>query len=242
MRIVAGRHRGLALEPPADARIRPTADRVRQAIFDVLEHRFGLGAASPLRGAVVLDVFCGSGAMGIEALSRGAARVLFVEKNGKALDVLGDNLRMLGDHAEDRACLVRGDAWEPPALGDSQPAPNLIFLDPPYAMVEEDPVKSIYRARQLAHRLAPGGCLVFHFEAGVLEEDDFDDDLFVDLRQWGGSAIAFVWRQGEVPERVLRRRERDALRNGDADEASGTDDASDAANTADAPGEADDAS
>ena len=109
-------------------------------------------------------------------------------------------------------------------------------------MVEEDPVKSIYRARQLAHRLAPGGCLVFHFEAGVLEEDDFDDDLFVDLRQWGGSAIAFVWRVGEVPERVLRRRERDALRNGDTDEASAADDASDAANAADAPGEADDAS
>lgn len=127
MRIVAGRHRGLALEPPADARIRPTADRVRQAIFDVLEHRFGVGAASPLRGAVVLDVFCGSGAMGIEALSRGAARAVFLDNDPVALALTERNVRRARETANAR--FVLGDATR---LGPAAEPATLAFLDPPY--------------------------------------------------------------------------------------------------------------
>ena len=77
-------------------------------------------------------------------------------------------------------------------------------------MVVEDPVKCLSRARHLVRRLAKGGCLVFHFEAGTIDQDDFDSDLVVDLREWGGSAIAFCWRIGEAPERVLRRRDRES--------------------------------
>ena len=181
---------------------RPLLGQVKAAIFNIL--------GEDLVDAVVWDQFAGTGATGIEALSRGAKQVVFVEKNNRALEILRGNLKMLGDDAVERGIVVRADAWEPPNLGDAAPAPNVVFLDPPYSLVEEDPVKSIYRARQLAHRLAPGGCLVFHFEAGVIDEDDFDDDLDVDLRQWGSSSIAFVWREGEVPERVLRRRQREA--------------------------------
>jgi 16S rRNA (guanine966-N2)-methyltransferase len=233
LRIIAGVYGSRVLKSVRGLGTRPLLGQVKAAIFNIL--------GDQVVDAVVWDQFAGTGATGIESLSRGAKQAVFVEKNNKALEILRGNLQMLGEDAVSRSVIARGDAWEPPAIGESQPAPNLIFLDPPYAMVEEDPVKSIYRARQLAHRLAPGGCLVFHFEAGVLEEDDFDDDLFVDLRQWGGSAIAFVWRQGEVPERVLRRRERDALRNGDAEQASAADEASDAANAVDAPRETDDA-
>ena len=128
MRIVAGRHRGLALEPPADARIRPTADRVRQAIFDVLEHRFGLGAASPLRGAVVLDAFCGSGAMGIEALSRGAAHCTFVERDRAAVEALRANISALG--LAGKSTVVVADVWSWPGIG--RPC-DLAIVDPPYA-------------------------------------------------------------------------------------------------------------
>jgi hypothetical protein len=80
-----------------------------------------------------------------------------------------------------------------------------VFLDPPYSMVAEDPVKSMARARRLLDRTARGGCVIFHFEAGVLDEDDFDADLDVDLREWGTTAIAMMWRKGEAPERMQRR-------------------------------------
>ena len=127
MRIVAGRHRGLALEAPTDARIRPTADRVRQALFDVLEHRFGVGAASPLRDARVLDLFCGSGALGLEALSRGAARCIFVDNDATALALAERNVRRA--RAIDAARFVLRDATRP---GTAPEAATLAFLDPPY--------------------------------------------------------------------------------------------------------------
>ena len=127
-----------------------------------------------------------------------------------------------GEVRIDSPAVAGGESAAPPASppDDSAPKhldasalaevpPDIIFLDPPYAMVVEDPVKCLSRARQLVRRLAKGGCLVFHFEAGTVDQDDFDSDLVVDLREWGGSAIAFCWRIGEAPERVLRRRERE---------------------------------
>lgn len=202
LKVIAGVYGSRVLRSVRGLGTRPLLGQVKAAIFNIL--------GEDIVDAVVWDQFAGTGATGIEALSRGAGKVVFVEKNNRALEILRGNLQMLGAEAVDRSVVVRGDAWDPPQLPDGSPAPDLVFLDPPYALVEEDPVKSIYRARQLAHRLAPNGCLVFHFEAGVIDEDDFDDDLDVDLRTWGNSAIAFVWRAGEVPERVLRRREREA--------------------------------
>jgi 16S rRNA G966 N2-methylase RsmD len=103
------------------------------------------------------------------------------------------------------------------AAAVSEVAPDLVFLDPPYAMVAEDPVKSMARAMRLLARTAPGGCVVFHFEAGVLDEDDFDGDLDLDLREWGTTAIAMMWRLGEAPERVRRRREKERAREDQGD-------------------------
>jgi 16S rRNA (guanine966-N2)-methyltransferase len=200
LKIIAGVYGSRVLRSVRGLGTRPLLGQVKAAIFNVL--------ADQLEGAVVWDLFAGTGASGVEALSRGAKKVVFVEKNGRALDVLRGNLQMLGEDAVERSVPLRGDAWEPPALGADAEAPNLIFLDPPYALVQEDPVKSVSRARRLVQSLAPGGCLVFHFEAGVLGEDDFDDDVAVDLREWGNSAIAFLWRADEMPERVQRRRAR----------------------------------
>lgn len=218
LKIIAGRYGSRVLRTVRGLGTRPLLGQVREAIFNIL------GDAVP--GAVVWDLFAGTGANGIEALSRDAHRVLFVEKNGRACDVLRQNLRSLGPEAIARSVVVRADAWDPPVLraadyggdeaappaeaadADAEVAPAIVFLDPPYALVAEDPVKSVFRARALLKRAAPGGCVVFHFEEGQLDEDDFDDDLEVDLRTWGSTAIAFVWRLGEAPEHIRRRRQR----------------------------------
>ncbi|MGH7115711.1 MAG: RsmD family RNA methyltransferase, partial [Stellaceae bacterium] len=97
MRIVGGRHRGRRLSaPPGDA-VRPTSDRAREALFNILSHgRFAAGGL-PFAGAAVLDAFAGTGALGLEALSRGAAEAIFIERDRDALLVLRRNIETLGE-------------------------------------------------------------------------------------------------------------------------------------------------
>jgi 16S rRNA (guanine966-N2)-methyltransferase len=133
MRIVAGLYRGRSLIAPAGLATRPTADRARQAVFNVLEH----AAWSPgLRGARVIDLFAGSGALGLEALSRGAEFCLFVETDAAARGAIRDNLEALAPDGAlfGRSRIHRRDATDlgkKPA-GDGAPF-DLAFLDPPYA-------------------------------------------------------------------------------------------------------------
>lgn len=213
LKIIGGTYGGRVLRAVRGLGTRPLLGQVREALFNILQDE--------VPGAFVWDLFAGTGASGMEALSRGAERVLFVEKNGRALDVLRGNLQALGPDAVARAVVMRADGWDPPPVsrtifgavrsddgdgaGDLEVAPDLVFLDPPYAMVAEDPIKSMARARRLLDRTAPRGCVVFHFAAGVLDADDFDGDLDVDLREWGSTAIALLWRRGEAPERLQRR-------------------------------------
>lgn len=127
MRIVGGRHRGRPLRVPPGS-VRPTADRVREAVFNILAH--GLDWAG-FEDARVVDLFAGSGALGLEALSRGAARVTFVDTDGAALHGIRRNAAALG---EARAItLLKLDATRlppPPRLAEAPCA--LAFLDPPY--------------------------------------------------------------------------------------------------------------
>ncbi len=122
MRVVAGSARGRRLTTPAGPATRPTADRVREATFNAL------GSLDAVEGAAVLDLFAGSGAMGIEALSRGAASATFVDRDPKALAAVRANLDVTG--LGDRATVVRGDAerW---LAGAGRF--DLAVLDPPYA-------------------------------------------------------------------------------------------------------------
>lgn len=126
MRVIGGKWRGRSLATPDGRDIRPTGDRVREAIFNILEHgRHTKGSGSPIPGAVVLDGFAGTGAMGIEALSRGAAKAYFMEKERAPLTVLDRNLADCGT----AAIVSKSDCRNPP------PAPeacDLVFLDPPY--------------------------------------------------------------------------------------------------------------
>lgn len=139
MRIVAGRHRGRAILAPAGPRlrggsVRPTSDRVRENLFNILAHgKLSADGMPLLAEARVLDAFAGSGALGLEALSRGAAHAVFLEQDLTALECLNRNVKALGE--EQRATLVQADACHPPAPGKvrGNAAPRtLLFLDPPY--------------------------------------------------------------------------------------------------------------
>ena len=226
LKILAGVYGGRVLRSVRGLGTRPLLGQVRAALFNIL--------AEEVPGAIVWDLFAGTGATGIEALSHGARAVMFCEKNGRAIDVLRGNLQMLGQDAVERSVVMRGDAWDPPVMtarafgragedgGDdveeaAEVAPDIIFLDPPYAMVAEDPVKCMARARRLLDRTARHGCVVFHFEAGVLDEDDFDANLDLELREWGTTAIAFLWRKSEAPDRLQQRWAKERTRADEAD-------------------------
>jgi 16S rRNA (guanine966-N2)-methyltransferase len=126
MRIVAGKFRGARIEAPKGLATRPTSDKVRQALFNVLEH----GAPGvDFDGARVLDLFAGSGALGLEALSRGARFCLFVEESADARAAVRRNVEAL--HLTGTTKIWRRDATKLGAAGTMQPF-DLLFLDPPY--------------------------------------------------------------------------------------------------------------
>lgn len=123
MRIIAGAYRGRTINAPKGDTTRPTADRTRETLFSMLTSR--LGSFDQLR---VLDLFAGSGALGLEALSRGAGHCTFVEQDRAALDALRANARSLGVLDQ---CDIRGSSVL--SLGPANQAYDLILLDPPYA-------------------------------------------------------------------------------------------------------------
>jgi 16S rRNA (guanine966-N2)-methyltransferase len=127
MRIVGGRLRGRTLAAPRSQAIRPTADRLRESLFNILVHAYG----DPVDGARVLDLFAGTGALGLEAMSRGAAEALFVDDRAEARALLRENVEALGLGGVTR--VFRRDATK---LGAAHPvAPfTLVFLDPPYRL------------------------------------------------------------------------------------------------------------
>ena len=159
---------------------RPTADRTRQAIFNVLEHA---AWARPIEGARVADLFAGSGALGLEALSRGADFCLFVESERAAGDVIARNLEQLG--CADRGRLIRGDARR--GLPSGAGPFDLVFLDPPYG-------KTLDIAALAA---APPGWLspdaLVVIERGAAESEPHAPGLErIDDRTWGAARVWFL--------------------------------------------------
>lgn len=128
LKIIGGKHRGRVLEAPEGQNVRPTSSRAREALFNILAHaNWHEDGTSPLIDARVLDAFAGSGALGLEALSRGAAHVTFLDNDARSIKLIGDNLRLLGEVAA--AKVVRADATRPPPAREFC---DLVFLDPPY--------------------------------------------------------------------------------------------------------------
>ncbi len=175
MRIIAGEWRGRPIEAPDGAETRPTADRVRETLFSMLVSRLG-----SLEGLRVADLFAGSGALGLEALSRGAAEAVFVEKEAKAVQAIYRNAAKLG--AGDRAKVISGSAL---ALPRSDPF-DLIFADPPYALGGTAVIEAI----EAQGWLAPGGWLSVETKRG---ETIRADGLAVDaVRDIGVSRITLL--------------------------------------------------
>jgi 16S rRNA (guanine966-N2)-methyltransferase len=187
-RVIAGSAKGVRLAAPGPG-TRPLADRVKQTLFAVLE--------PVLADAVVLDLFAGSGAGGIEALSRGAARAVFVERDAGAARVIADNLRRTG--VADRATVVRREAaaWLADPAGAAAAGPfDIVLVDPPYADAD-----ALAVALELvgAHVGQEGVVIAKHFwrdvpppRAGLLAS--------VRVRRFGETALTYYRRADAAPE------------------------------------------
>jgi 16S rRNA (guanine966-N2)-methyltransferase len=128
IKIIGGKHRGRTIATPEGQTTRPTANRAREGLFNILMHaNWTADGTSPLVECRVLDAFAGSGALGLEALSRGAAHATFLDSDPAAIKLIGENLRKLGETAA--AKVIRADATRPPP---SREGCDLVFLDPPY--------------------------------------------------------------------------------------------------------------
>jgi 16S rRNA (guanine966-N2)-methyltransferase len=168
VRVVAGEWRGHRLSAPAGAATRPTADRVREALFSIL---------GPLEGLSVLDLFAGSGALGLEAISRGAASAVFVERGAPALDLIRRNIEELD--VGDRTRIVRADAMRF-ALELGSGAYDIALADPPYAEDFAERLVQSFRRSPFATILA--------VEHNVKTRLDGDD-----TRRYGDTAITFCY-------------------------------------------------
>jgi 16S rRNA (guanine966-N2)-methyltransferase len=185
MRIVGGRLRGRALAAPASQAIRPTADRLREALFNILVHAY----RDPITGARVLDLFAGTGALGLEALSRGAAFALFIDDAAEARALLRENIAALGLGGVTR--IFRRDACK---LGMAHPVEpfSLAFLDPPYGRGLAEAALASARA---GGWLTPDALIVIEEAASAgfappagfdeLERRRYDDTALIVLRHRG---------------------------------------------------------
>lgn len=182
MRIVAGRHRGKRLATPEGAAIRPTSDRVREAIFNMLQHG---AAARELEGTRVLDLFAGTGAMGIEALSRGAGFALFVDEGVEARGLIRRNLETTGETG--RARLFRRDVTRLGTL-PAMPPFDIAFLDPPYGRgLGEAALSSAISGGWLA----PGATVVLE-ESAASELVMPEGVSLLDRRVYGDTQVLFL--------------------------------------------------
>jgi len=181
MRVVGGAFRGHALAAPRGAAIRPTSDRTREAVFNMLAHRY----PEKLDGGRVLDLFAGTGALGVEALSRGASACVFIEESAEGRGLIRDNVEALG--LQGRTRIFRRDATRLGNVGTLAPF-HLVFADPPYGKGLAGPALSAARA---GGWLAPGAVAVVEEAAGAPFAPG-PGFAVADERRYGDTVIRFV--------------------------------------------------
>ena len=182
MRIIAGEFRGRRLLPPEGTDVtRPITDRVKQSLFDIL--------APEIEGARVYDLFAGTGSMGLECLSRGAAHATFFEGDRSAVERLKQNIVALG--VGRRSDVIPGDLFRRIQTQDPPEKAAVVFLDPPYRFLREHPEALRALGARIARRhLAPGGLVVFRHDAR--DALDLEGLVETDRREYGGMVLRFL--------------------------------------------------
>lgn len=180
LRIIAGDLKGRKLRSVRGSKTRPTANRIREAIFNIL--------ASQIRGTIVLDVFAGTGAYGLEALSRGAESVVFVDNAGESISVIKENAACLFPGS--RTQIIR---WDPTrnlnCLRSLQPAFNLIFMDPPY---NKNMIAPALHNIHMSQSLEKGARIVVeHSRLETVPDRSLPFEL-TDQRKYGKTLVSFL--------------------------------------------------
>ncbi len=180
MRIVGGEFRGRSLATPKSNDIRPTADRTRESLFNILSHAY----PQAIDGTRMMDVFAGTGAVGLEAASRGCRHVLFVESSVEGRGLLWENIDALGLHGRTR--MLRRDATDLGSVGNLEPF-DFIFADPPYG---KGLGEKAFVAAAAGGWLVPGALAILEERADVVVVAP-PDFLFVEERTFGDSRMHF---------------------------------------------------
>ncbi len=189
MRIVGGRHRGRRIAAPQGLDVRPTSERAREAVFNLLENGRAIGEAGfSLVGSTVLDAFCGSGALALEALSRGASFASFVDIDTGALAAARANAETLGE--SERCAFLRADTGLP---ASAPRAHTLAFLDPPYGKALAAPALAGLAANGW---LAEGAICVVERGASENALDLPPEFAALDCRRYGAAIIDFFHYRG----------------------------------------------
>ncbi len=187
MRVTGGEHGGRRLAVPKGLHVRPTTDKVRQALFNILL-KYGLPA-----DAAVLDAFCGSGALGIEALSRGAASCVFMDNHNESLAFCRDNIAAL--KLEKQAHVLKRDSLRPGSKPQGLPAAQLVLLDPPY---HKGHVVTALAALAADGWVVPGAICVAECET-EMKDGVPDGFLLLEARPYRDTQLLFVRFESAAP-------------------------------------------
>jgi 16S rRNA (guanine966-N2)-methyltransferase len=186
MRIISGEKRGMTILSPKTDGTRPVTDRIKESIFNVLQ-KYG-----PMEGKWVADLFCGTGSMGLEALSRGAGHVVFVEQDPRVIEILKKNI--VKGRFEDRSKVVRANAFKVGAASLEERKFDLVFVDPPYAMSRDMGENSQLGGllKVLCGQITDAAVVVVRTEERVELLENYGGLRVIDRRKWGSMGITLL--------------------------------------------------
>ena len=191
MRIIAGEKRGMTILSPKTDGTRPVTDRIKESMFNVLQ-KYG-----PMEGKWVADLFCGTGSMGLEALSRGAEHVVFVEQDPRVVEILKKNITK--GRFEDRSKMVRANAFKVGAASLEDRKFDLVFVDPPYAMSRDIGENSQlgFLLKLLCGQITDVAVVVVRTEERVDLLENYGVLRVIDRRKWGSMSITLLGKKAK---------------------------------------------
>ena len=186
MRIIAGEKRGMIILGPKTEGTRPITDRVKESIFSILQNY------EPMDGKWVADLFCGTGSMGLEALSRGAERATFVERDQRVLEILKKNIAK--GRFEERSRIVRANAFKVGTANLDERKFDFVFVDPPYIMSRDVSEKSQlgFLLKLLEIQITPEAVVIVRTESHVKLLENYGRLHIIDARTWGSMSVTLL--------------------------------------------------